>query len=306
MHDIFAELTLARTDQPDHRRREPAALAGRASRGRVYVGFDPDGRQPARRAPVALMILRRFQQAGHRPIALVGGATGMIGDPSGKSEERNLLSVDALRANVAGMETAAAAVPRFRLRPELGRAGEQLRLDGPVRLPGIPPRRRQALSRQRDARQGFGQEPPGTDRRGLSYTEFSYMLLQAYDFVHLYEQLRLRVAGRRQRPVGQHHGRHRPGPAAARRAALRHDLPAADQERRHEDGQDRVGRPVALARQDQPLPVLPVLDQPGRRRRGQVPAILHRPGARGDRGARGRACRPIPAAARPSAGWPPN
>ena len=62
------------------------------------------------------MILRRFQQAGHRPIALVGGATGMIGDPSGKSEERNLLSVDALRANVAGMRAADAALPRLRLR----------------------------------------------------------------------------------------------------------------------------------------------------------------------------------------------
>ena len=49
---------------------------------------------------------------------------------------------------------------------------------------------------------------------GMSYTEFSYMLLQAYDFVHLNERLRLRVAGRRERPVGQHHGRHRPGPAA--------------------------------------------------------------------------------------------
>ena len=50
------------------------------------------------------MILRRFQQAGHRPIALVGGATGMIGDPSGKSEERNLLSPETLQANIAGME----------------------------------------------------------------------------------------------------------------------------------------------------------------------------------------------------------
>ena len=52
------------------------------------------------------MMLRRFQRAGHRPIALVGGATGMIGDPSGKSEERNLLAVDALRANIAGIEEA--------------------------------------------------------------------------------------------------------------------------------------------------------------------------------------------------------
>ena len=111
------------------------------------------------------MILRRFQKAGHRPIALVGGATGMIGDPSGKSEERNLLSVEALRANVAGMEAADAAVPRFRLRPQRGRAGEQLRLDGPVRLPRIPPRRRQALSRQRDARQGLGPQPAGAHRR---------------------------------------------------------------------------------------------------------------------------------------------
>ena len=50
-----------------------------------------------------LMMLRRFQKAGHRPIALVGGATGMIGDPSGKSEERNLLSPEQLQANVDGV-----------------------------------------------------------------------------------------------------------------------------------------------------------------------------------------------------------
>ena len=53
---------------------------------------------------VAVMMLRRFQQAGHRPIALVGGATGMIGDPSGKSEERNLLNVEVLRHNVDCLE----------------------------------------------------------------------------------------------------------------------------------------------------------------------------------------------------------
>ena len=51
-----------------------------------------------------LMMLRRFQKAGHRPIAIVGGATGMIGDPSGKSAERNLLSAEALQANLAGIE----------------------------------------------------------------------------------------------------------------------------------------------------------------------------------------------------------
>ena len=94
---------MARADQPDDRRRKPAGLAeGEAAD--PYAGFDPTADSLHVGHLVALMILRRFQQAGHRPIALVGGATGMIGDPSGKSEERNLLSVDELRANVAGME----------------------------------------------------------------------------------------------------------------------------------------------------------------------------------------------------------
>ena len=66
---------------------------------------------------VALMVLRRFQKAGHRPIALVGGATGMIGDPSGKSEERNLLSVEVAAGEHRRHGAAVAAVPRFRLRP---------------------------------------------------------------------------------------------------------------------------------------------------------------------------------------------
>src|SRR4051794_33463022 len=69
----------------------------------LYAGFDPTADSLHVGHLMALMILRRFQRAGHWPIALVGGATGMIGDPSGKSEERNLLSVDVLRANVAAM-----------------------------------------------------------------------------------------------------------------------------------------------------------------------------------------------------------
>ena len=70
----------------------------------VYAGFDPTADSLHVGHLVALMTLRRFQQAGHRPIALVGGATGMIGDPSGKSEERNLLSIDALERNVTAMQ----------------------------------------------------------------------------------------------------------------------------------------------------------------------------------------------------------
>ncbi len=136
---------------------------------------------------VALMILRRFQQCGHRPIALVGGATGMIGDPSGKSEERNLLSVETLQANVAGMEAqlrrfldfdggpaAALLVNNYDWMARFG-CLEFLRDVGkhfPVNVMLAKDSVRNRLQRS-DA--------------GLSYTEFSYMLLQAYDFVYLNE-----------------------------------------------------------------------------------------------------------------------
>jgi len=131
------------------------------------------------------MVLRRFQQAGHRPIALVGGATGMIGDPSGKSEERNLLSVETLRTNIAGMESqlrrfldfdcGANAALLVNNHDWMGRFGylEFLRDIGkhfPVNVMLTKDSVRSRLDRS-DA--------------GLSYTEFSYMLLQAYDFVHL-------------------------------------------------------------------------------------------------------------------------
>jgi tyrosyl-tRNA synthetase len=136
---------------------------------------------------VAVMLLRRFQQAGHRPIGLVGGATGMIGDPSGKSDERNLLSVDVLRANVASMEkqlrrfldfdsgaNSALLVNNY---DWMGRFGylEFLRDIGkhfPVNVMLSKESVKARLERS-DA--------------GLSYTEFSYMLLQAYDFVYLNE-----------------------------------------------------------------------------------------------------------------------
>jgi len=80
-------------------------LAGLLNSGRqtVYIGFDPTASSLHVGSMMQLMMLRRFQRAGHRPIALVGGATGMIGDPSGKSEERNLLSTEQLRANVEGV-----------------------------------------------------------------------------------------------------------------------------------------------------------------------------------------------------------
>src|SRR5260370_376594 len=104
MFDIIADL---RWRGLIHQSTDEAGLPGwlAAAPRSLYVGFDPTADSLHVGHLMGVMTLRRFQRAGHRPIALVGGATGMIGDPSGKSEERNLLSLEVLRANVAGMET---------------------------------------------------------------------------------------------------------------------------------------------------------------------------------------------------------
>lgn len=172
-----------------HQSTDPARLGAllREKPCTVYCGFDPTAESLHVGHLVALMTLRRFQQAGHRPIALVGGATGMIGDPSGKSEERNLLSAETLRANVAAI---AAQLQRFldfqgpnaalllNNYDWMGRFGylDFLRDVGkhfPVNVMLTKDSVRSRLER---------------DASGLSYTEFSYMLLQAYDFVYLYRQ----------------------------------------------------------------------------------------------------------------------
>lgn len=155
----------------------------------VYAGFDPTADSLHVGHLMALMILRRFQRAGHRPIAVVGGATGMIGDPSGKSEERKLLSVELLEANVAGMERQLRRFLDFDCGERsallvnnhdwMGRFGylEFLRDIGKHFPVNVMLTKDSVKSRL------------GRDDVGLSYTEFSYMLLQAYDFVHLNAQL---------------------------------------------------------------------------------------------------------------------
>jgi len=154
----------------------------------VYAGFDPTAASLHVGSLLPLMLLRRFQKAGHRPIALVGGATGMIGDPSGKSAERNLLSADQLAANVAGIEEQMRQFLDFD-DPNIGTLLvnnfewmqnfsylEFLRDVGknfPVNVMMAKDSVKARLER---------------DDAGISYTEFSYMLLQAYDFVHLFDK----------------------------------------------------------------------------------------------------------------------
>ena len=150
----------------------------------IYVGFDPTADSLHVGSFVPLMTLRRFQQAGHTPVALVGGATGMIGDPSGKSEERKLLSEDLLRANVKGIEkqlrrfldfdgpNAAILVNNYDWMKDFSFL-EFLRDIGKHSPMGVMMAKDSVRSRLERA------------EIGLSYTEFSYMLLQAFDFVHL-------------------------------------------------------------------------------------------------------------------------
>ncbi|MCP5041953.1 MAG: tyrosine--tRNA ligase [bacterium] len=153
-----------------------------------YCGFDPTADSLGVGNLVALSIMRHFQAAGHRPILLQGGATGLIGDPSFKDAERSLLSEDEVRHNV---ECQAKIIrPLFRWQDEDPEGGARLvnNLDwwggmGYVEV-------------LRDVGKHFSvnamiQRDSVRDRlhnrdQGISYTEFSYMILQAYDFLHLH------------------------------------------------------------------------------------------------------------------------
>ena len=154
----------------------------------VYVGFDPTADSMHVGHLMGLMTLHRFQLAGHKPIALVGGATGMIGDPSGKSQERNLLSVDELRQNTEAM----AEQMRSFLDFDNGENAAELvnNLDWMQGFSYIEFLRDIGKNFPVNVMMGKDSVKSRLDRTdsGLSYTEFSYMLLQAYDFAHLNQQ----------------------------------------------------------------------------------------------------------------------
>jgi len=250
-----------------HQSTDPAALREwLATPGRrVYAGFDPTADSLHVGHLVALVLLRRVAAAGHEPVAVIGGATGMIGDPSGRSEERNLLSPEELAANIAGVgrqirdilaapgpaarhpaavpvvtnaprspvppEPDQAPAPPFHVvdnaprspvppEPEQAPAPPFHVVDNAPRSP-VPPEPEQApappfhVVDNADWMRGVGylaflrdvgkhvplsqmlakdSVKSRLDRDGgLSYTEFSYMLLQAWDFVHLSDELDCRV-----------------------------------------------------------------------------------------------------------------
>jgi len=162
-----------------------AALADRLSTGPItlYYGCDPTAPSLHHGNLIGLVMLRRFQDAGHRPIALAGGATGMIGDPGGRSEERNLLDLATLATNVAAIKGQITRIlgPEgpWELVDNLSWTGELRVLDF-LRDVG-----KHVTVNQMVARESVRARMAG--EHGISYTEFSYMLLQANDYAWLHE-----------------------------------------------------------------------------------------------------------------------
>ncbi len=154
----------------------------------AYVGIDPTADSLHIGHLCSVMILRHFQRCGHKPLALVGGATGMIGDPSGKSQERNLLTPEILEHNKACIKTQLAKFLDFDSTlsngAELVDNYEWMKNYG--FLDFVREVGKHITVNYMMAKDSVKKRLNGEASDGLSFTEFSYQLLQGYDFLHLY------------------------------------------------------------------------------------------------------------------------
>ena len=164
------------------------ALRARLAAGPIglYIGFDPTADSLHVGHLVGQLFMRRFQMAGHRPFPLAGGATGMIGDPGGRSEERNLLDDETLRHNVECIKAQLSKLLDFEPGPFQATLVNNADWTTPISM----------LEFLRDVGKHFtvnqmiakdSVRSRIDSEHGISYTEFSYMLLQANDFRHLYQ-----------------------------------------------------------------------------------------------------------------------
>lgn len=166
----------------------------------AYVGIDPTADSLHIGHLVGVMMLRHFQNCGHKPYALVGGATGMIGDPSGKSAERNLLTEEVLAHNIKGIQKQLAKFLDFESeapnRAELVNNYDWMKefsFLSFIRDIGKHITVNYMMAKD-SVKKRFD---PNENTDGMSFTEFSYQLLQGYDFLHLYRQkgLTLQMGG---------------------------------------------------------------------------------------------------------------
>jgi tyrosyl-tRNA synthetase len=152
----------------------------------LYVGFDPTAPSLHVGNLVVLLVLRRFQLAGHNPLALVGGATGLVGDPSGKNEERTLNSSDTVSEWVGRIKEQVSVFLDFNKSKNPAKVVNNLDWTAPL----------SAIEFLRDIGKHFSVNQmlakdsvaSRLDAGGISYTEFSYQVLQAFDFLELFRR----------------------------------------------------------------------------------------------------------------------
>ncbi len=165
----------------------------------AYVGIDPTADSLHIGHLVSIMILKHFQRCGHKPYALIGGATGMIGDPSMKSQERNLLDEDTLRHNIEGIRAQLGRILDFDSdapnKAELVNNYDWMR--DYTFLAFIRDVGKHITVNYMMAKDSVKKRLSDESREGMSFTEFSYQLLQGYDYLWLYEHkgLRLQLGG---------------------------------------------------------------------------------------------------------------
>ena len=166
-----------------HDSTDAAALGAMLDEGpqTLYLGFDPTADSLHVGSLLGVVTLRRFLEAGHKPIALVGGATGMIGDPSGRSDERNLLDEATLEANLGGI----ASQVRALLGEDVEVCDNKDWTEGVSVLEFLRDVGKHVTVNQMTAKDSVRSRLES--EAGISYTEFSYMLLQAFDFWWLHE-----------------------------------------------------------------------------------------------------------------------
>ena len=163
----------------------------------LYAGFDPTADSLHVGSLVPLLALRRFQLLGHNPLAVAGGATGMVGDPSGRDTERQLLTKEVLDNNIAGIKEQLRRLLDFESKVNPARLVDNADWTEPVSYLEFL----RDIGKHFSVNQMMAKESVRArmeDREsGISYTEFSYMLLQAFDFFHLFQtyQCELQIGG---------------------------------------------------------------------------------------------------------------
>jgi tyrosyl-tRNA synthetase len=161
----------------------------------AYIGFDPTSDSLHVGSFAQIMLLKRFQEAGHKPIVLVGGATGMIGDPSGKSQERNLLDEETLQKNLNGIKTQLSKFLDFE--SDIPNKAEMVNnydwmktfsfLEF-IRDIGKHITVNYMMSKD-SVKKRLGEE----SKQGMSFTEFTYQLVQGYDFLYLNQNMNCKL-----------------------------------------------------------------------------------------------------------------